>query len=55
MSDLDEMELDVTLLHNRAFEIKRLEGMKKKYSKFPNLVDEIEKQIKEKEKNEHDR
>lgn len=55
MSELDEMELDVTLLHNKAFNIKSLEFMKRKYRRFPDLIKEIDEQIKEKRENEHDR
>lgn len=55
MSDLDEMELDVTLLHNKAFNVESLEFMKRKYSRFPELKKEIDKQIKEIKENEHDR
>lgn len=55
MSDLDEMELDVTLLHNKAFNIESLEFMKRKYNRYPDLIKEIDEQIKEKRENEHDR
>lgn len=55
MSDLDEIELDVTLLHNKAFNIESLEFMKRKYRRFPDLIKEIDKQIKEIKENEHDR
>ena len=55
MSDLDEMELDVTLLHNKAFSLESLEFMKRKYYRYPDLVKEIDEQIKEKRENEHDR
>ena len=55
MSDLDEMELDITLLHNKAFNIESLEYLKRKYYRFPNLIKEIDKQIKEIRENEHDR
>lgn len=55
MSDLDEIELDVTLLHNKAFNIESLEFMKRKYCRFPDLIKEIDKQIKEIRENEHDR
>lgn len=54
MSDLDEMELDVTLLNNNAFNLKSLEFLKKKYHMFPDLVKEIERKIEEK-RDEHDR
>lgn len=55
MSDLDEMELDITLLHNKAFNIESLEYLKRKYYRFPNLIKEIDEQIKEIRENEHDR
>ena len=55
MSDLDEMELDITLLHNKAFNIESLEFMKRKYSRYPDLIKEIDKQIREKMEDEHDR
>ena len=54
MSDLDEMELDVTLLHNKAFSLESLEFMKCKYYRYPDLVKEIDKQIEER-RDEHDR
>lgn len=54
-SDLDEFELDVTLLHNRAFNLDSLEFMKRKYKIYPDLVKEIDKQIKELREQEHDR
>lgn len=49
MSELDEIELDVTKIHNGAFSLKSLRSLKKKYERYPDLVKEIEKQIKEKE------
>lgn len=49
MSELDEIELDVTKLHNRAFSLKSLRSLKKKYERYSDLVMEIENQIKEKE------
>ena len=55
MSDLDEMELDVTLLHNKAFSLESLEFMKRKYYRYPDLVKEIDKQIEERRENEYDR
>lgn len=55
MSELDDIELDVTLLHNKAFSLESLEFMKRKYYRYPDLVKEIDKQIKEKRENEHDR
>ena len=55
MSDLDEMELDVTLLHNKAFNVESLEFMKRKYYRYPDLIKEIDKQIKEKREDEYDR
>ena len=54
MSDLDEMELDVTLLHNKAFSLESLEFLKRKYYRYPDLVKEINKQIEER-RYEHDR
>ena len=55
MSDLDEIELDVTLLHNKAFSLESLEFMKRKYYRYPDLVKEIDKQIEERREDEHDR
>ena len=55
MSDLDEMELDVTLLHNKEFSLESLEFMKLKYYRYPDLVKEIDKQIEERREDEHDR
>lgn len=55
MSDLEDIELDATMLHNKAFSIASLELMKGKYNRFPDLTKEIDKQIKEIEENEHNR
>ena len=55
MSDLDEMELDVTRLHKNLLNKESLEFMKKKYWRYPDLVKEIEEKIKEVEEDEYDR
>lgn len=49
MSELDDIELDVTKLHNGAFSLKSLLNLKEKYKEHPELLKEIEEKIKEKE------
>lgn len=48
MSELDDIELDVTKLHNGAFSLKSLLNLKEKYKEHPDLLKEIEEKIKEK-------
>lgn len=53
MSDLDEMEIDYTRIHNGMCSLKELKAMREEYN-GKNITKEIDKRIKEKE-NEHDR
>lgn len=54
MSDLDDMELDLTLLHNKAFSKYSLEELKEKYKDYPEILKEINERIEEIE-DEYDR
>ena len=53
MSDLDEMEMDYTRIHNGMYSLKELKAMREKYD-GKKIAKEIDERIKEKE-NEHDR
>ena len=56
MSDLDEMELDVTRFHKGLFDTKEsLEFLKRKYIRYPDLVKEIDKRIKDLKEEEQER
>lgn len=51
-SDLEDIELDATMLHNKTLNRKSLENMRKKYYTYPGLVQEINKRIAELEERE---
>jgi hypothetical protein len=53
MSDLDEMEMDYTRIHNGMCSLKELKAMRKKYD-GKKITKEIDRRIKERE-NEYNR